>query len=291
VTKLKLPFDLGKLFPRQLFGAIGLGAKDAPPPPSITLIFFILDWDRAPLVIKAFEEKHVRFHFQVKAQGTASQEVLSMLGVGASDKAVLLCVRREELTRELILEARRRISAKSAGGIAFTVPLSGINSPLLKVFLNEITGGAAMAEENNETAGSSEPEEHKHHHHEAEGEQHNQASEHSQDAKHPVKPAIRNDLILAVINPGYSDALMTAAREAGAQGGTVISALGHSHEGSVKVFGASVQAEKEIVLILTSREKQAPIMEAVSKACGLTTEAKGLIFSLPVDNVMNLNFA
>jgi hypothetical protein len=101
---------------------------------------------------------------------------------------------------------------------------------------------------------------------------------------------ITHDLILAIINHGYSDDFMASAREAGATGGTVISARGHAHEGPVKFFGVSVQDEKDIVIVLTSREKKVPIMQAVSLSCGITTKAEGIIFSLPVDTVMGLSF-
>jgi len=100
---------------------------------------------------------------------------------------------------------------------------------------------------------------------------------------------ISNDLIIAVINHGYSEEFMNVAKEAGATGGTVVHARGLTHEGPVKFFGIAVQEEKEIVLVLVSREKKMPIMEAVSRSCGITTKAEGLIFSLPVENVMGLN--
>jgi len=105
----------------------------------------------------------------------------------------------------------------------------------------------------------------------------------------PGQIEIRNDLIIAIINHGYSDELMNVAREAGASGGTVIHARGLAHEGPIKFFGVSVQDEKEIVLILTSREKKLPIMETVSRSHGIASKAEGLIFSLPVENIMGLN--
>ncbi|GHU18399.1 hypothetical protein FACS1894163_10360 [Spirochaetia bacterium] len=51
-----------------------------------------------------------------------------------------------------------------------------------------------------------------------------------------------------------------------------------------------MQAEREIVIILTSREKKAPIMQAVSQAYGITSEAGGIVFSVPVDSMMGLSF-
>ncbi|MDR3138484.1 MAG: hypothetical protein LBT95_02300, partial [Treponema sp.] len=54
-------------------------------------------------------------------------------------------------------------------------------------------------------------------------------------------------------------------------------------------FGVSVQDEREIIIIVTSRDKKAPIMQAISQAYGITSEAGGIIFSLPVDKIMGLN--
>jgi nitrogen regulatory protein PII len=101
---------------------------------------------------------------------------------------------------------------------------------------------------------------------------------------------IKNDLIISIINQGYSDEFMATAKEAGATGGTVLSARGLAHEGAIKFFGVSVQDEKEIIIILTSREKKVPIMQAISRAHGMDSKAEGIVFSLPVDNVMGLSF-
>ena len=98
------------------------------------------------------------------------------------------------------------------------------------------------------------------------------------------------DLIMAVVNQGYSDELMNTAREAGASGGTAIHARGHAHEVAVKFFGISVQDEKELILILVSREKKLSIMRAVSEAHGLNSKANGIVFSMPVDSVMGTSF-
>jgi nitrogen regulatory protein PII len=100
----------------------------------------------------------------------------------------------------------------------------------------------------------------------------------------------KNDLIISIVNHGYSDEFMTTAREAGATGGTVLNARGLAHQGPVKFFGVFVQDEREIIIILTNREKKTPIMQAVSQAYGITTKAGGLIFSVPVDHVMGLCF-
>lgn len=232
--------------------------------PRLKMVFFIVDWQQSHVITDVCDEEHVRFHFICKGKGTASSEVLDLLGVGASDKAVIICVEQEILIPVVLKEVRRKLGFYRPGaGIAFTIPLSGINTPLLRVFKESIKKNTKLTFEGEETMAAKNKSE---------------------------KPeGIHNDLIFAVINHGYSDDFMIAAREAGARGGTVISSRGLTHKGPTRFFGVSVQEEKEIVLILTGSDTKVSIMEKVSEQFGLTTQAEGLVFSLPVDFVMGLN--
>jgi hypothetical protein len=251
----------------------GHHAPDAKAPPRLKLIIFIIDWSRLQVLSQVFEQESVRFHFISKGRGTASSDILDLLGIGASDKAVVFCLEQEILAPVLLKEARRKVGRASPGaGIAFSVPLSGINSPILRVFKESILKNEKIAAElsRQESGSRKEPG--------------------SRQEGEAVKTEINHDLIISVINQGYSDEFMTVAREAGAQGGTVLSARGLAHEGPVKFFGVSVQDEKEIILILSSREKKVPIMQAISQACGITTKAGGIVFSLPVYQVMGMSY-
>jgi nitrogen regulatory protein PII len=233
--------------------------------PELKLIFFIVDWHRAHVVSSVFVDEKVRFHFICKGRGTASSEVLDLLGIGAGEKAVIICLEQGVLIPVLIKEARKKLKHNSPGaGIAFTVPLSAINDPILLIFKQSIHKNEKIAAEQKGEGGY-------------------MAGESSQGA-------ILNDLIVSIVNQGYSDELMNTARAAGATGGTVINARGQAHEGAVKFFGVSVQDEKEMILILTSREKKVAIMRALCETHGLNSKAQGIVFSLPVDNVMGLSF-
>ena len=98
-----------------------------------------------------------------------------------------------------------------------------------------------------------------------------------------------NDLVIAIVNQGYSSDLVDTAREAGALGGTVVNARGQAHEGAVKFFGMSDQDEKEIVFILVNKENKVSIMRALSETHGLNTKAHGVVFSLPVDTIIGMD--
>ena len=58
------------------------------------------------------------------------------------------------------------------------------------------------------------------------------------------------DLIVTIVNRGFADEVMNAARAAGAHGGTILWARGSGVHETEKFFGISIQPEKELVLIL-----------------------------------------
>lgn len=94
------------------------------------------------------------------------------------------------------------------------------------------------------------------------------------------------ELILTIVNRGFADEVMDAARDAGATGGTVLYARGTGTREAEKFFGITIQPEKEVVLILASKEQRNPIMQAVCKHVGLDSAGHGISLSLPVDEVV-----
>ena len=235
-----------------------------PRPPSLKFVFFILDWKQAKIVTDVLENENVRIQIICQGIGTAKSEVLNFLGIGADNKAVITCLEQAIMIPVLIREVRKKLGAKSPGqGIAFTIPLSAINDPLMLVFKQSIF--------ENDNLSSGKP------------------AVNTRNKGGPMAKEYTHDLIISIVNNGYSDEFMDTARSAGATGGTVIHARSVAHEGLIKHFGISVQGEKEIILLLCSRDKKARIIQAVCEVHGLNSEACGIVFSLPVDDVMSLS--
>ena len=78
-------------------------------------------------------------------------------------------------------------------------------------------------------------------------------------------------------------------RSAGAGGGTVFHSRHIEGEKASSILGFSIQEEKEIVLIVADNESKLPIMQAIGKGCGIHSDAKGIVISLPIDSVIGLN--
>ena len=98
-----------------------------------------------------------------------------------------------------------------------------------------------------------------------------------------------HEVIMCIVNAGFSEAVMDAARDFGARGGTVIRARGTATLEAEKLFQISVQPEKEMVMILVESKLRDDILHALYRAVGLNTPGQGIAFSLPVDSVVGLS--
>jgi len=99
----------------------------------------------------------------------------------------------------------------------------------------------------------------------------------------------KHEVIFCIVNTGFSDAVMDAAKEFGASGGTVIHARGTANTEAEKLFQITVQPEKEIVMILVPSEIKDTILHALYKAVGLNTPGQGIAFTMPVTAAVGLS--
>ena len=97
-----------------------------------------------------------------------------------------------------------------------------------------------------------------------------------------------HEVIFCIVNSGFSDAVMEAAKEFGARGGTVIHARGTANSEAERLYKITVHPEKEIVMILVSTKIKNDILHALYRAVGLKTPGQGIAFSMPVDAAVGL---
>ena len=95
--------------------------------------------------------------------------------------------------------------------------------------------------------------------------------------------------ILAIVNNGFSEEAMEAARACGAKGGTVLHGRGTISKEAEKIFNITIQPEKEIVMILAKNEEIDGILKGLYNAIGTSTDAQGIAFAIPVDEVVGLD--
>ena len=100
---------------------------------------------------------------------------------------------------------------------------------------------------------------------------------------------IKYEMILCIVNTGFSETVMDAAKEVGARGGTVIHARGTANKEAEQFFHITIQPDKEIVMILVPDTIKDKVLHALYTHAGLKTEGQGIAFSVPVDDVVGIS--
>ena len=96
------------------------------------------------------------------------------------------------------------------------------------------------------------------------------------------------DVVAVVMERGYTNVAMDAARKAGARGGTVISARGIAENEVKRFFGIEIQAEKEIVFLVVRSDEKQQVMTALMQAVGMKTRSHGIVLSMPLSAAIGL---
>ena len=96
------------------------------------------------------------------------------------------------------------------------------------------------------------------------------------------------EAIIVLVNSGFSEVVMDAAREAGARGGTIVNTRGTGTKDMEKRYNIVITPDKEMIIILTAVELRDQMLSAIYKAAGLGTDGQGIAFSIPVDNVIGI---
>lgn len=84
--------------------------------------------------------------------------------------------------------------------------------------------------------------------------------------------------IFVIVNKGEAEDVMKAAHDAGAQGGTIIQGRGAGEYEAKKVFNMDIEPEKEIVLIISQKEKSGLVINNISSELNIEEPNTGILF-------------
>ncbi|HFL3828666.1 TPA: P-II family nitrogen regulator [Clostridioides difficile] len=95
--------------------------------------------------------------------------------------------------------------------------------------------------------------------------------------------------IVAIVERGKADKIVDKAKKAGAKGATIIYGRGTGQSEAMKFFNLHIEASKEIIIILSEVEKYKAIYDIVIEAGRLKEPGTGIIFTLPVEDLVGLH--
>ena len=103
----------------------------------IKLIVTIVGHGQSRAAIRLYEKNHVHFHYRSLGRGTASSELLDVLGFGGTEREVIYSLAAGSVADRLIEKMKNENEETfRAKGIAFMMPLNAISNipgiPLLR---------------------------------------------------------------------------------------------------------------------------------------------------------------
>ncbi len=207
-------------------------------------------------LLEIYDSMHLPICFLGRGQGTAPSELLDIFGLRGTGRLLTACILPKFMVPSVLEALHQQLSFRQrGGGIAITVPVSGMQSHVMQM-LNEEARNAIQQQEKGDEA--------------------------------EMKEKSEFSLIWVSVASGYSDDVVDAARAAGARGGTVMKGRRETPSTQASTWTSPSQEEQDFVMIVVPREKKCEIMSAITTACGLKTPAHGMVISLPVDDVMGL---
>ena len=98
----------------------------------------------------------------------------------------------------------------------------------------------------------------------------------------------RYEAVFCIVNSGFAEAAMDAARKAGAGGGTILKGRGTASREAEEKFNIRIQPEKEMVMLLVPAEIKDRVLRALYEGAGLDSAGQGIAFSMPVEKTAGL---
>jgi len=96
------------------------------------------------------------------------------------------------------------------------------------------------------------------------------------------------ELIVTIVNKGWSEKVIRVGRDAGAQGATVLHARGGGLHDITSFLGIAIEPEKEIILNVVPNDLSEKIVSAIFDATNMKEHGTGISMVIPIRGVAGL---
>ena len=218
----------------------------------ITRIKVIISIVKAGLennIVDIYNKYQIPFQLFINAKGTASPSMLDYFGIEETKRSIILSIIPEYLEKDILYRMCKDLKMEEPG-YGITITIPIASS---SKYLSDNFKGEYIKE---------------------------------------VKSMENNEkyyLIFTIIQEGYYEDIVNAAKKVGARGGTLINARGLGYKEAVQFLGFKLEPERDLVLIVADEKIKNKLMEEIVKKAGITTPGKGLCFAIEIDQAIGLD--
>jgi nitrogen regulatory protein PII len=207
-------------------------------------------------IVKILTDNNAAVAFSSHGKGTASSDLYEVFGLSNNNKHVVFSVIKESAWPAIRKGLQERFAISNyAKGVAILVDIDSVCGVSAYKFLTNTRtlteGKGVIAVEN-------------------------------------IEKKDDYQVVMAIVNDGFTDLVMDAAKKAGARGGTILTAHGTGNTDIAKFFGVVITPEKQIVMILVPKAIKDKVIESIYKEVGINTKGQGIAFSFPCSDVVGI---
>ena len=219
---------------------------------NIKLLLIILEEGYDKKIKNLLNKYDIKVKTVSHASGTASPSILDYFGIEETKKQVFIAIIPDYASTKILEKINTTFNLEKTGtGVALTIPITSSNKYLCDVFEKENLEGREIMQEKKD------------------------------DKK------TKYSLILTIVQEGYLEQVMNAAKKKGCSGGTVIKGRGLSNN-KAKTLGFNIEPEKDIVLNIVTNQNKKPVMETITDEVGIKTPGMGICLSLPIEEIVGI---
>ena len=219
----------------------------------IEFLMTIVERGKGHDLIRFLNRHQVSFHLEFTGQGTATSEMLDVLGLNTKEKDVVISMGTRKAVRSLTgaIDAGLWEISRSRG-LMMQLRLTAVNN-LISAALIQSADEISLPENEEKMVNE-----------------------------------FDHSLLLIAVKQGYTEIVMQTARKAGATGGTVIRSRMVGTEQFEDNYGIRIDPEKEIIAILSPNSLRNAILDAVNSEHGVRSPAQAILCALPVDKAFKI---
>lgn len=221
---------------------------------SYKLIISIVPHDCGEIITNAAKDAGAGGGSIIMGRGTAENSILQLLGLGDTSKDIVYIVveadKKDSVLNAIVTAAGEK---KAHFGVLFTIDVGNFikAGTVIPSDSSVIPSGSSVIP--SEVEGSN-----------------NTKGENTMNNTY--------QMINVIVNKGYAEDAMAAARKAGAGGGTIIGARGTAREDDAAFFGMKIVPEKDMLIILVPSDKKDDIVKSITDLPCFAEAGSGIVF-------------
>lgn len=98
---------------------------------------------------------------------------------------------------------------------------------------------------------------------------------------------IFKELVIAIVSVGNAELVMNAAKQAGAEKGSVIKGEAFANSNLSDVINIPEREGREMVLIVCESSIKDSVIRTINDSVSLDSTGRGMVFSLPIEKYMD----